>query len=99
MSIDVNIDYAADDSCQIKLWAKGHHSLNEFLTACEAELKHWDDRVVNLSGKLIRHAYWRTVKAESDNALGADFVHMESKEGKGAYKVTELIEWLPLFTT
>jgi hypothetical protein len=100
MSINVNVDYAADDSCQIKLWAKGHHTAEEFLTACELELKAWDDRIVDLSGKLIRHSHWRTVKADSEtSSLGVcDFVHKESKPGKGAYAITELTEWLPLFT-
>jgi len=100
MSININIDYAADDSCQIKLWAKGNYKADEFLAACEEALKEWDDRILSLSGKLIRHAHWRTIKADSETKSHgvSDYIRIESKQGKGAYLVTELVEWLPLFT-
>lgn len=99
--MNINIDYAADDSCQIKLWAKGHFKADEFLSACEIALKEWDGRDINLSKHLINHTYFRTVKADKETKnLGVvdDFVKIESKKGNGAYAVTELIDWLPLFT-
>lgn len=100
MSMNINIDYAADDSCQLKLWAKGHHKADEFLTACEIEIKNWDGRVIDLSKFLIKHTHFRTVPADKETkSFGVcDFVKIECKPAKGAYPVTELINWLPLFT-
>lgn len=37
--INVQIDYAADDSCMIQLWAKGTHQHEYFLAACEKALR------------------------------------------------------------
>ncbi len=98
--IDVNIDYASDDSCQILLWAKGHHDHAEFLKACEQELLRWDGRAVDLAGKPISHKHFRTVKADAETkACGVcdETVRIESKAGRGAYAVTVLDEWLPLY--
>lgn len=96
--IDVKLDYAADDSCQIQLWAKGTHSTEEFLVACEKALFAWDERVVSLAGKQVAHAHWRTVRADAETrAIGVcDYVHQESGPGRGAYAVTVLNDWLPL---
>lgn len=100
MTIDVHIDYAADDSCQIRLWAKGKHNQDDFLKECEKGLFAWDERVVSLSGKPIKHTFYRTVKADAETkARGVcENIRIESKAGKGAYEVTVLDEWLPLFT-
>lgn len=100
MSIDVHIDYAADDSCQIRLWSRGNHSDDDFLKACEKELIAWDGRGLALTGKPVKHTFYRTVKADSETKalMAFDTVRVESKQGKGAYEVTILNEWLPLFT-
>lgn len=96
--IHVNIDYAADDSCQINLWAKGHHPQAEFLAACEDALRKWDERETPLAGKAVKHEHWRTVPADAETrACGVcDTIHVPSKPGRGAYAVTVLEEWLPL---
>lgn len=96
--IQVNIDYAADDSCQIQLWAKGTHSPEAFLAACEKALFQWDERQVSLSGKPIQHTHWRTVPADAETrSCGVcDRIHKESAPGRGAYAVTVLNDWLPL---
>ena len=96
--IDVQIDYASDDSCEIRLWAKGHHEPGAFLTACEQALAQWDERQVQLQGKTILHQHWRTVPADAETkAYGVcETVGMESPPGRGAYPVTVLDEWLPL---
>lgn len=97
-SIDIHIDYAADDSCQIQLWARGHHQAEAFLTACESELLRWDGRKMDLAGKPVIHAHWRTVQpsAEIRERGVCDTIHIPSKPGKGAYGVTILDDWLPL---
>jgi hypothetical protein len=94
----INIDYAADDSCMIQCWARGHFDAAEFLAACELELKAWDGREVLLTGKSVAQKSWRTVRASADVAgYGVcDFIHVESKPGRGAYPVTLLTEWLEL---
>ncbi|MPV55907.1 hypothetical protein CFB46_11905 [Burkholderia sp. HI2761] len=99
-SIKVEIDYAADDSCQMQCWARGHHDPAAFLVACEAALADWDGRVACLDGKTVKHLHWRTVRPDAETAaLGVvDCLHVESKPGRGAYAVTVLDEWLPLFT-
>lgn len=96
--IDIKIDYAADDSCQIKLWAKGTHSPNEFLLACEKALYQWDKRNISLAGKLVANTHWRTVRADAETSSSGvcDYIRRESKPGRGAYAVTVLNEWLPL---
>ena len=96
--IKVNIDYASDDSCQIQLWAKGTHSAEVFLPACEDALVTWDERQMSLAGKPVSHKHWRTVQADAETKANGvcDTVHVESKEGRGAYAVTVLDEWLPL---
>ena len=55
--IEINIDYAADDSCQIRLWARGTHTPALFLAACESALARWDEREVALEGKPVRHEH------------------------------------------
>lgn len=99
-SIAIEIDYAADDSCQIQCWTRGHHDRAAFLKACEAALSDWDGRVAYLEGKPVKHLHWRTVRPDAETAaLGVvDCLHVESKPGRGAYAVTLLDEWLPLFT-
>ena len=96
--IEVQIDYASDDSCQIRLWAKGHHTAEVFLPACEDALLKWVERHVSLAGSSVDHTHWRTVQADAETkALGVcDSVHVESPPGRGAYAVTVLPEWLPL---
>jgi hypothetical protein len=96
---DVQIDYAVDDSCQIQLWASGHHDAVPFLAACEQALVQWDGRQVPLAGKPVVHEHWRTVQADAETkACGVcDTVHVQSSPGRSAYAVTVLKEWLPLF--
>jgi hypothetical protein len=95
---DINIDYAADDSCQLQCWARGHIEPNAFRQACELALKKWDEREVVLNAAPVSHKSWRTVRPPRELAeLGVcDFIHVESKPGRGAYPVTVLEEWLPL---
>ena len=97
-AIDVRIDYAADDSCQIQCWARGHHEPTAFIKACEAELAAFDGRVVRLGGKPIKHQHWRTVRPDAETRVRGvvDYIHVESMPGRGAYAVTILDEWLPL---
>ena len=94
--IDVQIDYASDDSGQLKLWAKGTHEPAAFLPACEKALFEWDHRKVSLAGKPVVHAHWRTVKANAESNTACDFVRKESEPGRGAYAVTVLDDWLPI---
>lgn len=93
-AIEIEIDYAADDSCQIQCWARGHYEAGVFLKACEAALARWDERIVCLDGKAVKHEHWRTVRADAEtSACGVcDYVHVESKPGRGAYAVTILKE-------
>jgi len=99
VAIEINIDYAADDSCQIRLWARGHHEQMDFLEACECELYDHRGREISLMGKAIRREHWRTVPAdrETRECGVCDTLHVPSKPGRGAYAVTVLDEWLPLF--
>ncbi|MDN7724884.1 hypothetical protein [Burkholderia gladioli] len=96
----IEIDYAADDSCEIQCWARGHHDHATFLKAAEEALLAWDERVVVLAGKPVKHVYWRTVRADAETKASGvcDFIHVESKPGRGAFAVTLLAEWLPPFT-
>ena len=96
--IDINIDYAADDSCQIQLWAKGQHEPEAFLVACEKALFDFDEREVSLKGKPVIHEHWRTVEADAETkAMGVcEYIHVKANPGRGAYAVTLLNEWLPL---
>ena len=98
VGIDIQLDYAADDSCQLRLWARGHHAADVFLNACEHALFVWDERQVQLTGRPTRQEFWRTVKADADTrARGVcDTLHVPSKQGRGAYAVTVLEPWLPL---
>ena len=96
--LDVQIDYAADDSCMIQLWAKGAHQQEYFLAECEAALQRWDERDVSLRGMPVKHCHYRTVQADAETkACGVcNTVRVESKPGRGAYAVTVLDNWLPL---
>lgn len=98
--MNINIDYAADDSCMIQLWARGTHQKGQFLKECENALSKWDDRNVTLQGKHVKYCHYRTVKADSETrSYGVcESIRIESKPGRGAYPVTVLDEWLPLFT-
>ena len=98
--IAINIDYAANDSCQIQLWARGNHSAEAFLAACENTLFEFDERQVSLAGKAVEHEHWRTVMADGETqAMGVcEYLHVKSKPGRGAYEVTVLPEWLSLHT-
>lgn len=94
----VNIDYAADDSCMIQCWARGHFDSAEFLAACEQALNAWDGREGPLTGKSVEQRTWRTVRAPVElSGYGVcEFIHVESKPGRGAYPVTVLSDWLEL---
>lgn len=96
--LDIQIDYAADDSCMIQLWAKGAHQQEYFLAECEAALQRWDERDVSLRGMPVKHCHYRTVQADAETkACGVcNTVRVESKPGRGAYAVTVLDNWLPL---
>ena len=100
--IQINIDYAADDSGHMQLWAKGHHPVDKFTEACKKKLVDWDGREVSLSNEAVQYKHWRTVKANAETrAYGVvEYVHQESKPGRGAYPVTVLMldEWLPIYS-
>lgn len=95
---DIRIDYAADDSCEIRCWARGHFESAAFLTACEAALHAWDGRTISLANKAVSLETWRTVRADAETrAIGVcDMLHVKSLPGRGAYPVTVLADWLPL---
>jgi hypothetical protein len=94
----VNIDYAADDSCEIRCWCRGHVDPDVFRTACALALTNWDGREADLANVGVSHATWRTVRAPAELAgYGVcEFIHVESAPGRGAYSVTVLTDWLPL---
>jgi hypothetical protein len=94
----VNIDYAADDSCEIRCWCRGHVAPEVFRTECEVALLKWDERVIDLSRAEVAHQTWRTVRAPAELAAYGvcEFIHVESGPGRGAYPVTVLSNWLPL---
>lgn len=96
--IDINIDYAADDSCMLNLWARGTHDPALFREACAAALKAYDERDVNLTSAAVHNAHWRTVKADAETrAYGVcDTIRVDSAPGRGAYAVTVLTEWLDM---
>lgn len=96
--LNIQIDYASDDSCYIRLWSKGYHEAELFIKACELALLNWDGRKVDLAGVPTKHDYWRTVQADAETkAHGVcDTVRVSSKPGRGAYEVTILSMWLPL---
>lgn len=100
-TVNVNIDYAADDSCQIQLWARGTHPGDKFLAACELELMVWAGRREKLAGKAVLHEHRRTVRADAEtrNHGVCETVHVKSLPGRGAYAVTVLEDWLPLHTS
>jgi hypothetical protein len=99
--MEVHIDYAADDSCEIRCWCRGHVAPEEFRAACELALERWDGRKVDLAEARVAHNTWRTVRAPAEVAgYGVcDFIHVESAPGRGAYAVTLLEDWLPLHPT
>lgn len=94
--IDIRISYALDDSCQITLWAKGHHSPDAFRTACEQKLKRWDGREIVLDAAPVDQVHWRTVRTPYEESAVSDYQHIPSAPGRGAYPVTVLDRWLPL---
>lgn len=95
---DIRIDYAANDSCEIRCWCRGHVPPEAFRTACEQALHAWDGRRVSLSDAPITLDTWRTVRAPAELASYGvcDYIHVESAPGRGAYPVTVLNDWLPL---
>lgn len=97
----IEIDYAADDSCKIQLWARGNHPDDAFLKMCANEFLDFDGRVQPTEGFPVRHSHWRTVRAPKDlsDCGVCDFIHSESKPGKGAFEVTILDFWFPLHST
>ncbi len=94
----VNIDYASDDSCQIRLWARGTYPADVFRAACEARLRAFDGRRIDLAHAAVATECWRTVPADAETRrMGVgDFVRVPSAPGRGAYPVTLLEAWLPL---
>lgn len=96
--MQIQIDYASDDSCEIRLWAKGFHETKPFLVACEHALIAFDERRVSLAQESVSQAHWRTVQADAQtrDCGVCDVVHKPSKPGRGAYAVTILDKWLPL---
>lgn len=95
--VEIKHSLAADDSCQMQLYAKGHIDAAEFLPACRRYLKSWDGRGFKLNGP-IKRTYWRAVPAPSDNIV-CDVLFHECAKGRGAYPVTILDIWLPLHRT
>lgn len=96
--IDINIDYASDDSGNLHLWAKGHHDPQAFLAACESRLHTWDKREISLKNFAVSQTHWRTVRAPAEiSSCGvSDYIRVETAPGKGAYAVTVLDEMLPM---
>lgn len=95
---EINIDYAANDSCEVQCWARGHFEPAAFRRACELALEKWDERQVVLVDAAVGHKVWRTVRAPAElaNYGVCEFIHVESRPGRGAYPVTLLENWLPL---
>lgn len=97
-AVGIQIDYAADDSCEIRCWCRGHIEPDAFRAECELALERWDGRKVDLKVARVAQQTWRTVRAPAEvSGYGVcDFIHVESAPGRGAYPVTLLEDWLPL---
>ena len=94
--IVIQHSYADDDSCQMQLYAKGHHGRIAFILACREFLERYDGRILSQGhSSPVRRTYWRTVRASSDHGV-CDYLFKESSKGRGAWSVTLLDRWLPL---
>jgi len=94
-TMDLNYTLASDDSCELKIYTRGHFNESEFKRACIAfYLDNWE-RKLNPSSMPVKHAYWRSVRAAPDNIV-SDRCFVESAAGRGAFPVTILDAWLPL---
>ncbi|MBN2714035.1 MAG: hypothetical protein JXR97_16570 [Planctomycetes bacterium] len=85
---------ADDDSCQQMLYAKGHHDKIDFLSACREEA---DFALINDDDE-IRHVYMRWCPVRN-SIVGDLAAYFQDKPGRGAFKVTVLNVWLPLWDT
>lgn len=94
--LDVQIEYAADDSCQIRLWSRGTHDAASFRKACASKLLLWDERQTDLTAMPVTHGFSRRVRAGAEERRVCDYLRIPSVKGPGAFAVTELSAWLPL---
>lgn len=93
----ISESFASDDSCQILLFAKGHHDAVAFRQAvrvhCEQNRPHIG--FIEYAAPGVRLTYYRTVPTPGNIVGPSAFV--ESRKGRGAWPVTILDGWLPLF--
>ncbi len=95
--IEISESFASDDSCQILLMARGHHDVAGFRQACRIHIERERPHVgfAEYAALAVRHTYYRTVPTPG-NIVG-DSQYVESRKGRGAWPVTILDGWLPLF--
>jgi hypothetical protein len=96
MSIEIEQAIATDDSCQVKYWAKGHYHEGEFADAIDSfRIAEMDKKPCYIDEQKIKHIYYRKVPLKNNHVC--DFQYIESEKGQGAFAVTVLEEWYPLF--
>lgn len=96
--IEIEKSYALDDSCQMKLWARGHYPWGAFIDAVEVHLKREDrndiPRWVYIQAP-VKSIYQRSVPCRDSIVSDSMYVYTD-KPGRGASPVTVLDFWFPL---
>lgn len=93
----ISESFASDDSCQFLLLAKGHHDVAVFRQACREHCERNRPHVgfLTYAPLAVRLTYYRTVPTPGN--IVCDSQYVESRKGRGAWPVTILDGWLPLF--
>jgi hypothetical protein len=96
-TLKISESFASDDSCQFLLLAKGHHDADTFRQACRVYIERNRTHVgfAEYAAPAVRHVYYRTVPSPGN--IVCDSQYVESRKGRGAWPVTILDGWLPLF--
>ena len=96
--IEIETSYELDDSCQMKLWARGHYPWSTFMDAIEAYLKREDrndiPRWVYIQAS-VKSVYQRCVPCRDSIVSDSMYVYTD-KPGRGASPVTVLDFWFPI---
>lgn len=97
MELQIEESYAADDSCQIQYWARGHWSWGEFVTAVQERVAREERAIPNwvIVQAPVKQVYQRTVPCRDSIVGDTRYVHSD-KPGRGATAITVMDFWFPM---
>ena len=93
--MEIDMHYAADDSCQMQLSCIGHVDIQEFIDACKQYFLEWDERTITVSKDDVEHVYWYKRDAEDHEVLSDDGTVYGTSASKTDMPRT-VLSWQPI---